>query len=258
MSSLMGRALSPSRNVSYGLCPKQAGVGHQPRPGGVLLRSLIGRGLDPDGIILVVADGAGGIATAVAEAFPDAAFGRCWAHRVRNLLDAIPLAERKSALRGLRTIYRASTKRAAVTAYWRFAKAWGGRRLRLVASLERGLDSVLPVFDLPAALRVSLHTINLIEHAFREIPRRLRPIGAMSDRRSADRSFYRPGDPSQRTTGETPACRPSHYSGAAIRRRRPAGSRRPGGRPRSSGARGRAARGPGVVSSCPWRLVSAG
>jgi hypothetical protein len=87
----------------------------------VLLRSLIGRGLDPDGIILVVAGGAGGIATAVAEAFPDAAFGRCWAHRVRNLLDAIPLAERKSALRGLRTIYRASTKRAAVAAYWRFA-----------------------------------------------------------------------------------------------------------------------------------------
>lgn len=53
---------------------------------GVLLRSLIGRGLDPDAVVLVVADGASGIAAAVAEAFPDAAFGRCWTHRVRNLL----------------------------------------------------------------------------------------------------------------------------------------------------------------------------
>ena len=157
---------------------------------GALLRSLIERGLDPGGVILVVADGAGGIAAAVAEAFPDAAFGRCWTHRVRNLLDAIPFGQRRSALRGLRAIYRAATKRAAVAAYWRFAKAWRGRHPRLVAGLERDLDSLLVVFDLPASVRVSLRTTNLIERAFRELRRRLRPIGALSDRRSADRILY--------------------------------------------------------------------
>ena len=158
--------------------------------GVTLLRSLIGRGLDPDGVVLVVADGAGGIETAVGEAFPDAAFGRCWTHRIRNLLDAIPLGERKSALRGLRAIYRASTRRAAVAAYWRFARAWRARHPRLVAGLERHLDSLLAVFDLPAAQRVNLRTTNLIERAFRELRRRLRPIGALSDRRSADRILY--------------------------------------------------------------------
>ena len=157
---------------------------------GTLLRSLIGRGLDPDGVVLVVADGAGGIETAVGEAFPDAALGRCWTHRIRNLLDAIPLGERKSALRGLRAIYRASTRRAAVAAYWRFAQTWRARHPRLVAGLERHLDSLLAVFDLPAALRVNLRTTNLIERAFRELRRRLRPIGALSDRRSADRILY--------------------------------------------------------------------
>ena len=157
---------------------------------GTLLRSLIGRGLDPEGVVLVVADGAGGIEAAVAEAFPDAAFGRCWTHRVRNLLDAIPIAQRKSALRGLRAIYRASTKRAAVAAYWRFAVAWRKRHPKLVAGLERHLDSLLAVFDLPPAIRVSLRTTNLIERAFRELRRRLRPIGALSDRRSADRILY--------------------------------------------------------------------
>jgi transposase-like protein len=157
---------------------------------GALLRSLIARGLDPDGIMLVVADGAGGIASAVAEAFPDAAFGRCWTHRVRNLLDAIPLAERKSALRGLRAIYRAPTKRDAVAAYWRFASAWRKRHPHLVAGLERDLESLLAVFTLPVSVRVSLRTTNLIERAFRELRRRLRPIGALSDRRSADRILY--------------------------------------------------------------------
>jgi putative transposase len=157
---------------------------------GALLRSLIARGLDPDGVLLVVADGAGGIASAVAEAFPDAAYGRCWTHRVRNLLDAIPFGQRKSCLRALRAIYRAATKRAAVAAYWRFARAWRTHHPRLVLGLERDLDSLLAVFDLPASIRVSLRTTNLIERTFRELRRRLRPIGALSDRRSADRILY--------------------------------------------------------------------
>jgi len=157
---------------------------------GTLLRSLVVRGLDPEGVVLVVADGADGIAAAVAEALPDAAFGRCWTHRVRNLLGAIPLAERKSVLRGLRAIYRAPTKRAAVAAYWRFAKAWRRRHPHLVARLERHLDSLLVIFDLPLSIRVSLRTTNLIERAFRELRRRLRSIGALSDRRSADRILY--------------------------------------------------------------------
>jgi putative transposase len=157
---------------------------------GVLLRSLIERGLDPDAVVLVAADGADGIASAVAEAFPEASLQRCWTHRVRNLLDAIPLAERKSALRGLRAIYRAPTRRVALVAYWSFAKAWRGRHPRLVAGLERDLDSLLAVFDLPASVRPSLRTTNLIERAFRELRRRLRPIGALPDRRSADRILY--------------------------------------------------------------------
>ena len=44
---------------------------------GVLLRSLIERGLDPDAVVLVAADGADGIAAAVAEAFPNASLQRC-------------------------------------------------------------------------------------------------------------------------------------------------------------------------------------
>jgi transposase-like protein len=157
---------------------------------GVLLRSLVERGLDPDAVGLVVADGAGGIAAAVAEAFPAAALQRCWTHRLRDLLEAIPRRERRACLRGLRAIYRAATKRAAVAAYWRFAVAWRARHSRLLAGLERDLGSLLAVFDLPPALRPSLRTTNLIERAFRELRRRLRPIGALPDRRSADRILY--------------------------------------------------------------------
>lgn len=157
---------------------------------GRLLRSLIARGLDPDAVALVTADGAGGIAAAVAEAFPEASLQRCWTHRIRNLLGAIPAGERKACLRGLRAIYRARTRRAAVQAYWRWARAWRPRHPVLVRNLERDLDDLLAVFALPEAVRLSLRTTNLIERAFRELRRRLRPIGSLTDRRSADRILY--------------------------------------------------------------------
>ena len=155
-----------------------------------LLTSLTERGLDPDGVVLAVADGADGIAAAVAEAFPAAALQRCWTHRVRNILEALPLAERRPCLRGLRSIYRARTRRAAVAAYWRWAKAWRPRHPVIVRRLERDLDDLLAVFALPEHARASLRTTNLIERAFRELRRRLRPVGCLADRRSADRILY--------------------------------------------------------------------
>jgi transposase-like protein len=157
---------------------------------GRLLMSLVSRGLDPDAVVLVTADGAGGIAAAVAEAFPDAALQRCWTHRIRNILDALPAGERKDCLRGLRAIYRARTRRAAVQAYWRWARAWRACHPVLVRNLERDLDALLAVFALPGAVRLHLRTTNLIERAFRELRRRLRPIGSLTDRRSADRILY--------------------------------------------------------------------
>ena len=155
-----------------------------------LLGSLVARGLDPDAVALVTADGAGGIAAAVFEAFPEAALQRCWTHRIRNLLDALPVAERRSCLGGLRRIYRARTRRAAVQAYWRWARVWRDRHPRLVRSLERDLDALLAVFIAPEALRPRLRSTNLLERAFRELRRRLRPIGALADRTSADRILY--------------------------------------------------------------------
>ena len=154
------------------------------------LTSLVTRGLDPEAIRLVTADGAGGIAAAVAEVFPMADLQRCWTHRIRNLLGAIPLGERRACLGGLRAIYRARTRRAAVAAYWRWATTWRTRHPVLVRRLEADLDELLAVFALPEPIRLQLRTTNLIERAFRELRRRIRPIGALADRRSADRILY--------------------------------------------------------------------
>lgn len=71
---------------------------------------------------------------------------------------------------------------------------WGDLRPELLEAvrtiLERDLDELLAVFALPQPLRRQLRTTNLIERAFRELRRRLRPIGSLTDRRSADRILY--------------------------------------------------------------------
>jgi transposase-like protein len=87
---------------------------------GVLLRSLVERGLDPDGVVLVAADGADGIASAVAEAFRDASLQRCWTHRVRATcsMQSRSPSERAPCADCGRSIGR-RPKRAAVAAYWR-------------------------------------------------------------------------------------------------------------------------------------------
>jgi transposase-like protein len=154
------------------------------------LGSLVARGLDPDAVRLVTADGADGIAAAVAEVFPAADLQRCWTHRIRNLLDAVGRAERRACLAGLRAIYRARTRRAAVAAYWRWATTWRIRHPGLVRRLEGDLDELLAVFALPEPVRLHLRTTNLIERAFRELRRRIRPMGALADRQSADRILY--------------------------------------------------------------------
>jgi transposase-like protein len=154
------------------------------------LGSLVARGLDPDAVRLVTADGADGIAAAVAEVFPAADLQRCWTHRIRNLLDAVGRAERRACLAGLRAIYRARTGRAAVAAYWRWATTWRIRHPGLVRRLEGDLDELLAVFALPEPVRLHLRTTNLIERAFRELRRRIRPMGALADRQSADRILY--------------------------------------------------------------------
>ena len=70
---------------------------------------------------------------------------------------------------------------------------WSQAPWRSDAKVEQDLiiaRSLLAVFSLPEPLRASLRTTNLLERAFRELRRRLRPIGALADRHSADRILY--------------------------------------------------------------------
>jgi putative transposase len=145
-----------------------------------LLADLVERGLDTNGSLLIVIDGAKALHKAVVEVFGRRALiQRCREHKKRNVTDALP--ER------LRAAVRSAMNQAYAT-----RDAGRGRRLldnlarRLehqhpgaAASLREGLDETLTVMrlGLPENLERVLSSTNLIENLFsrvREIGRRVK------------------------------------------------------------------------------------
>jgi hypothetical protein len=72
-----------------------------------ILRDLTGRGLSAPGCI--VADGALGLGSAVAHVWPKAAEQRCWNHKLRNVVDAVPLRQHPDVQEAVQRIAAAET-----------------------------------------------------------------------------------------------------------------------------------------------------
>jgi len=62
---------------------------------GVLLDSMIERGMDPSLGILFILDGSKAIARAVKDRFPNGVIQRCQVHKLRNVLDHLPEGKRR-------------------------------------------------------------------------------------------------------------------------------------------------------------------
>jgi len=130
-----------------------------------LLEDLVARGVKPGRRRLFVIDGSKALRAAV-----DAVYGkdnpvqRCRSHKVRNVLDQLPKAQRDQAKATLRAAYRLEPEegkaRLEQLAKW-YEKDWP----QAAGSLREGLDETFTINDigLPGRLRRCLATTNLIE-----------------------------------------------------------------------------------------------
>jgi putative transposase len=154
------------------------------------LNNLYHRGLEGDGLELIVSDGGSGLISALEFFFPDADHQRCWAHKLRNVADKVKKVDQRRVLAGARRIYLARNRRAATKAFQRWRDRWIGVYRRAVGCVERDLESLLTFFDYPEEMRVTLRTTNVIERSFREVRRRTRPIGCFNNVQSCERIIY--------------------------------------------------------------------
>jgi len=155
------------------------------------LTDLWERGLRGENVQLLGVDGGSGLLAALANIYPRLPVQRCWAHKVRNILDGIRLKDRLEAKKGLRRIYQARTRGRALDQVVRFGARWEALYPKAVRQLRRDLEELVAFFrfDHPDWQR-KVRTTNAIERRFREVRRRTRPMGVFSDRTSIERILY--------------------------------------------------------------------
>ena len=155
------------------------------------LADLWRRGLTGDGLEMICADGGQGLIAALPVVYPAIPLQRCWAHKIRNILDKVRKADRDAVKAGLHAIMNAPNRPKALSAARRFADAWEETCPKAVACLRNDLDDLLTCFRYPTLVeRKQVRTTNAIERRFREVRRRTRPMGPFQDRTSMDRILF--------------------------------------------------------------------
>ncbi|MEU2510364.1 IS256 family transposase [Streptomyces sp. NPDC007863] len=129
-----------------------------------LLRDCRRRGMrDP---ALVVGDGAMGLWRALAEVFPHARHQRCWVHKTRNVVNALPNSAQPGAKKALQEIYNAEDRDHAEKAVKDFERVYGTKWPKAVKKITDDVDELLAFYDFPAQHWVHLRTTNPIESTF--------------------------------------------------------------------------------------------
>jgi transposase-like protein len=137
-----------------------------------LLRALRRRGMRAP--VVMVGDGALGLWRALGEVFPATREQKCWQHKVRNVLGALPKSVHAGARRALNEIILAEDLDHARTAIEAFATDYGTKWPKAVAKVSDDQDTLLTYFEYPAEHWQHLRTTNPIESAFSPVRARTR------------------------------------------------------------------------------------
>jgi putative transposase len=155
------------------------------------LGDLIRRGLTGKGLEMICVEGGSGLLAALPTAFPGIPVQRCWAHKIRNVLNKVRTADHGRVKASLHALMNADTLAAARSAARRFADRWPQTYPQAVACLRNDLDDLLTCFRYHTLEeRKAVRTSNAIERRFVEVRRRTRPMGVFSDRTSMERILF--------------------------------------------------------------------
>ena len=154
------------------------------------LGDLYRRGLEGKELKLIVSDGSKGLEKALEIIYPRVLHQRCWRHKMENVANKIPRKWREECVEEAKKIYQAGSRKEAVKIYWEWAKKWREKVPKAVNCLEKDLGKLLHFYKFPQAHWKHIRTTNILERAFREVRRRVRPISCFTNRESCERVIY--------------------------------------------------------------------
>lgn len=139
-----------------------------------MLRDMVSRGLRTP--LTVTSDGAPGLIRAVEEVFPLSLRVRCWAHKMRNVLDKVPDDSRAEVKAFLEAVRDAPTEEAGQEAAGDVLDRFGERFPAAMRSFSDDLEASLAHLMVPVRHRKCVRTTNLIERSFVEERRRTKTL----------------------------------------------------------------------------------
>ena len=154
------------------------------------LEDLRRRGLEGKNLKLITTDGHKGLCSALEEVYPFIPAQRCWAHKMRNVVNYLLKRYQKECSGEASLIYNATNRLAAIKEFKQWKKKWVKIDEDAVHCLEKDLDSMLRFFDCPESHRIKVRTTNVIERSFREVRRRTRTMNCFTNEASCDRIIY--------------------------------------------------------------------
>jgi transposase-like protein len=161
---------------------------------GDVLRDLRDRGLTAP--VLAVGDGALGFWGALRDVFPNTREQRCWVHKTKNCLNALPKrlhADAKTAIAG---IYGAETRTDALTAVKAFADEFA-EFPKATNKITEELDVLLAFYDFPIEHWLHLRTTNPIESTFSTVRLRTKVTRGAGSRKAGLAMAYKLLDAAQ-------------------------------------------------------------
>jgi putative transposase len=155
------------------------------------LRDLFKRGLTGEGVEVISVDGGKGLLSILRDHYTSIPIQRCWAHKVRNIIDKVKKKDQEKVKEGLRKIYNATHILEARQKAGLWKKKWEEKYPAAVRCLFIDIDDLFTCFMFKdPVFRKSIRTTNHIERRFKEVRRRTRPMGVFSDKTSMDRILY--------------------------------------------------------------------
>jgi len=155
------------------------------------LQRLIVRGLDRQALELVISDEHKGLMDAVEQLLGDVDHQLCWAHRMRNVREAVRPSDRSCVVEMLRNVYRADTLSHADRALTDLERTWRDRYPGVIQSLREDARHLFAFFNAPVEHREYVRITNPIERTFRAVRRWRRGCGAFADAQACGRVFYK-------------------------------------------------------------------
>jgi putative transposase len=130
-----------------------------------LLTDLKSRGL-AKGPELAIGDGALGFWKALAKAYPDCRWQRCWVHKTANVLNKLPKSLQSTAKSKLQDIWHADNKDEAERLFNDFIRVYGAKYPKVEQCMVKDRDALLTFYEFPAEHWRHIRTTNPIESTF--------------------------------------------------------------------------------------------